>query len=84
MTDSLPSKNDPVTRSAPTLKAAREAKELTQQRLAEITGLSIGSIREWEQGVRTTLYTRTWNKLCDALDVPVELGFHGLQRTFNK
>lgn len=84
MTDSLPSTRNPATRGAPTLKAAREAKELTQQRLAEITGLSIGSIREWEQGVRTTLYTRTWNKLCDALDVPVEVGFHGLHRVFNK
>lgn len=84
MTDSVTSTTEPPTRTAPTLQAARKAKELTQQELATLVGMSIGSIREYEQGVRTVMYTRTWNKLCDALGVDYETGFHGLTRTFNQ
>lgn len=87
VTDSLPSIADPfteTTREAPTLAAARKAKELTQQELAILAGLSIGSIREYEQGTRTVMYGRTWHKLCEALGVDPETGFHGLTKTFNR
>jgi transcriptional regulator with XRE-family HTH domain len=84
VTDSLPTETEPVTRQAPTLAAARKAKEMTQQELATAAGMSIGSIREYEQLVRTVMYSRTWHKLCDLLDVDPETGFHGLTRTFNR
>ena len=83
MTDSLPTSTDPLTRTTPTLKAARQAKGITQQELATTLGLSIGTIREWEQGTRTTMYTKNWNKLCDLLEVDTDTGFHGLSRVFN-
>jgi transcriptional regulator with XRE-family HTH domain len=35
------------------LKEAREKAGLTQEQLAEKTGLPVGSIRNWEQGHRT-------------------------------
>jgi transcriptional regulator with XRE-family HTH domain len=66
------------------LAAARKAKELTQQELATKVEMSIGSIREYEQGTRTVMYSRTWHKLCEALGVDPDTGFHGLTRTFNR
>lgn len=62
----------------PTLKEARRAADQTQQELAERTRLSIATIRDLEQGHRTTIRARTLLKLCEALGVDPDRGFSGL------
>jgi transcriptional regulator with XRE-family HTH domain len=53
------------------LRELREAAGLTQEALADATGLSLGAVRNYEQGIREP-YWSTIFKLADALGVSVE------------
>lgn len=59
------------------LKEARLRRHLTQQRLAEMSGKSIATVRDLEQGKRRTVQRRTWDAFCEVLNVP---GFSDLDR----
>ncbi len=51
------------------LKEARQAAGLTQQQMAEQAGLSIATVRDLEQHVRTRVRSKTLRTLCTLLDV---------------
>jgi transcriptional regulator with XRE-family HTH domain len=48
------------------LKRLRESVELTQEALARKAGVSVGNVRNWEQGLRLPSYSAVV-KLCAAL-----------------
>lgn len=52
-----------------TLQDARKGAGYTQQGLAQAAGLSIATIRDLEQHVRTRVRDRTWATLCRLLSV---------------
>lgn len=54
------------------IKELREKKKLTQQELAEKSGVSRSLIISLETGARTVTTTSTIEKLADALGVPVK------------
>lgn len=51
-----------------TLKEARTKRDLTQAELAEIMGVSVAQISQWENGVND-MSTKKFYKLCKALRV---------------
>jgi transcriptional regulator with XRE-family HTH domain len=53
----------------PDLATARRKARLTQERLAQESGVSIDTIRRIEQGRRERISQGTWWKLCQALQV---------------
>jgi transcriptional regulator with XRE-family HTH domain len=53
------------------LRAIRSAAGITQQRLAELSGVSLGAIREYEQHLREPLLSKAV-KLARALKQPLE------------
>ena len=69
-------RNGPVTEMM-TLKEARERMGYTQQRLADAAGLSIATIRDLEQHIRTQVRDRTWSTLTRLLVVQ---GFSDIKR----
>jgi DNA-binding XRE family transcriptional regulator len=64
----------------PTLAEARADADLTQQRLAEIAGVSIATVRDIER-FRKVISRRTWGKLTKALGVE---GFRDVYRLENR
>jgi DNA-binding XRE family transcriptional regulator len=64
----------------PTFSEARAEKDLTQQRLAEISGLSIATVRDIER-FRKVISRRTWSRLTKALEVE---GFRDVYRLENR
>jgi len=69
-TDGAPQVNGAVPPTGlPGLRAAREAKLLTQQELADAAGVSRLTISELESGARNA-YLRTIRRLATALEVP--------------
>lgn len=41
------------TEALPDLKSCRVARDLTQEELAELLGVSLSAVRHWESGIRT-------------------------------
>jgi XRE family transcriptional regulator of biofilm formation len=54
------------------VKEYRRQKGLTQQKLAEKTGLSFNTITKIEQGIGKSPTLDTLNKLADALNVSID------------
>ncbi len=54
------------------VKVYRKKKNLTQQKLAEKTGLSFNTITKIEQGIGDSPTLKTLIKLADALDVGLD------------
>lgn len=68
----------------PKMKQARHDRELTQQRLAELAGVSIATVRDLENNERTgrvNVRRTTWARLTRALGVE---GFSDLRRIENR
>lgn len=63
-------------------KAARAARGLSQQDLADILGVEQPTVQRWETGVREPKTIDMLVKLCDALDVSADalLGRRGFER----
>ncbi|WP_104731177.1 XRE family transcriptional regulator, partial [Helicobacter muridarum] len=55
------------------IKAAREAKEWTQEELAKASGVSLQSIKRYESAKDNNITLDSLNKIAEALDVDVEL-----------
>jgi transcriptional regulator with XRE-family HTH domain len=53
------------------LKRLREDKNMTQQQLADAAGVSVWSLRQWEQGRRTMLF-EVAPKLANALGITLD------------
>lgn len=58
-----------VATDLPTLKEARQAAGMTQQQMADRANLSIATVRDLEQHVRTHVRSRTLRTLCALLMV---------------
>jgi len=54
------------------IKEAREEKKMTQEELAEKSGVSRGTISALESGVERTTTTKTLLKIASALDLTVD------------
>ncbi|EXG84091.1 putative transcriptional regulator [Clostridium sp. ASBs410] len=59
------------------LKAIRQKRGFTQEKLGELSGINAGNIRKYESGTISNPTYKTLEKLANALDVPVPFFISG-------
>lgn len=59
-----------------TLEAARRNKKYTQGKAADLVGVSVSTIKNWEKG-RTQPTQKKIEKLCEVYEVPYDTIFFG-------